>query len=325
MARDYSDAVVERLLQQGNVSDALTLVEAGSTAGHADASFRLGMWLLAGSPIGRDLPRAMRALQAAASAGHADAALMEVALVANGAAAAPDWRHALALLRTAAARGNAVAQQHIAMLAAMSLTDAGDPIQLPAPEILSESPRVFRLAKLLTPAECEHLAMSAADLLQPALVFDPQTNRMVTHPVRTSDNAVIGPTRESLVVQAILRRVAAATGTDAVQGEPLSLLRYSPGQQYRPHLDTINGSPNQRIKTVLLYLNEGFAGGETRFDQLGIDVVARGGDALIFDNVLEDGRPDPRARHAGLPVRAGAKWLATRWIRARPFSPWNPS
>ncbi|WP_066721112.1 prolyl hydroxylase family protein [Sphingomonas pituitosa] len=323
MASDYSDASVDQLLQQRDVSAAVALVEKASAAGVRDACFRLAMWLLAGAPIARDLPRAIEALHGAALAGHADAALMEAALVANGAAATPDWARALQLLRAAADKANAVARQHLLLLDEMALSDAGHPLTLPAPEVLHDAPRIVRLPKLLTPAECEHLAMSAADLLQPAMVFDPKTNRMVNHPVRTSDNAVIGPTRESLVVQAILRRVAAATGTDVGQGEPVSLLRYSPGQQYRPHLDTINGSTNQRIKTVLLYLNEGFAGGETRFELLGIDVVARGGDALVFDNVLEDGRPDPRSRHAGLPVRAGAKWVATRWIRAAPYSPWD--
>lgn len=318
------ESMVEALLGAGRAADAISLVEQRVAAGEVDAHYLMAMWRLAGSPVARDLPGAMAALRAAATAGHEDAALMEVALVANGTGGPPDWSHGLGLLRKAARCGSAIAAQQLALLDAMAISEDGAPLHLPAPEQLNESPRIVRLPKLLTPAECEHLAMAAADLLQPALVFDPKTNRMVNHPVRTSDNAVIGPTRESLVVQAILKRVAAATGTDVGQGEPVSLLRYSPGQQYRPHLDTINGSANQRIKTVLLYLNEGFAGGETRFDQLGIDVVARGGDALIFDNVLGDGRPDPRARHAGLPVRAGAKWVATRWIRAKPYSPWNP-
>ncbi|OAN66437.1 hypothetical protein A7X12_12270 [Sphingomonas sp. TDK1] len=325
MASGYSNAVVDHLLEQGDVRGAVALVEHYSASGNRDACFQLAMWLLVGSPIARDLSRAMLALNAAAAAGHGDAALMEVALVANGAGGSPDWPRALGLLRRAGEQGNAIAREHLALIEAMALDAAGDPRHLPPAEILNDSPRIFRLSKLLTPAECEHLALSAANLLQPALVFDPQTNRMVHHPVRTSDNAVVGPTRESLVVQAILRRVAAATGTDIGQGEQVSLLRYSPGQQYRPHLDAITGSTNQRIKTVLLYLNEGFGGGETRFDELGIEVVPRGGDALIFDNVLADGRPDPRARHAGLPVRAGVKWVATRWIRAAPYSPWNPN
>jgi len=325
MKFDSLDATVEALTSRGRTADAVCLVEQRAAMGEADALYLLAVWLLVGSPLARDLPRAMATLHAAAAAGHKDAAMMAVALVGNGAADSPNWPRACKLLRESADKGNEIAQHHCALLEAMTLTGSGDPEHLPQAEILSDSPRIFRLPKLLTPAECEHLAMSSADLLQPAVVFDPATNRMVHHPVRTSDNAVIGPTRESLVVQAILRRVAAATGTDVHQGEQVSLLRYSPGQQYRPHLDAITGSANQRIKTVLLYLNEGFAGGETRFDQLGIEVVARGGDALVFDNVLEDGRPDPRVRHAGLPVRAGVKWVATRWIRAAPYSPWNPN
>ncbi|MGN7998167.1 2OG-Fe(II) oxygenase [Sphingomonas sp. 22176] len=325
MSLDPSDATIDTLLQRGDVRSAMALVEQAAAAGDPGAHFRLALWLLAGSPIPRDLPRAMRALRAATVSGHPDAALMEIALIANGAAHGADWPQAVRLLDIAADSGNATAAQHRGLLNAMALDDAGDPLSLPPPEYLSRSPEIVRLPSLLTPAECEHLAMAAADLLQPALVFDPVSNRMISHPVRTSDNALVGPTRESLVVQAILRRVAAATGTMVWQGEPISLLRYSPGQQYRPHLDTIAGSANQRIKTVLLYLNEGYAGGETRFDKLGIDIVARGGDALLFDNVLANGQPDARTRHAGLPVRAGVKWVATRWVRANPFSPWNPS
>lgn len=325
MRFDSLDATVEALISCGRTAEAISIVEQRAAVGDAAALYLLAVWLLAGSPLPRDLPRAMAMLRAAAAAGHEGAAMMEVALVANGAAASPDWSRARTLLREAAEKGNKIAQHHSALLEAMVLPEPGDSEKFPAAEILNDSPRILRLPKLLTPIECEHLVMSAADLLRPALVFDSKTNRVVRHPVRTSDNAVIGPTRESLVVQAILRRVAAATDTDVNQGEQVSLLRYSAGQQYRPHIDAITGSANQRIKTVLLYLNEGFAGGETRFDQLGIDVVARGGDALIFDNVLEDGRPDPRSRHAGLPVRAGTKWVATRWIRASPYSPWNPS
>jgi prolyl 4-hydroxylase len=107
------------------------------------------------------------------------------------------------------------------------------------------------------------------------------------------------------------------------QGEPLMILRYAPGQEYRLHSDAIAGAANQRTMTVLLYLNQGFAGGETHFPELDITIVPRGGEALLFDNLLVDGRPDPRARHAGKPVRAGTKWLATRWIRQRSVDPWT--
>ena len=42
---------------------------------------------------------------------------------------------------------------------------------------------------------------------------------------------------EDPVIHALNRRLAAVSGTAWDQGEPLQILRYSPGQQYRNHFD----------------------------------------------------------------------------------------
>jgi prolyl 4-hydroxylase len=73
---------------------------------------------------------------------------------------------------------------------------------------------------------------------------------------------------------------------------------------------------------VLVYLNQGYAGGETEFELAGLTFAGGEGDALLFRNVDDSGQPDPATRHAGLPVTSGTKWLATRWIRQRPYHPW---
>jgi prolyl 4-hydroxylase len=127
------------------------------------------------------------------------------------------------------------------------------------------------------------------------------------------------------VIRAINRRIAAISETDIDQGEALSVLRYQPAQQFRLHHDAIAGVANQRTKTVLLYLNDGFVGGETYFPATDMKIAPVAGDAIVFTNVDDAGRPDPLATHAGLPVERGVKWLATRWIRARPIDPWNPA
>jgi prolyl 4-hydroxylase len=44
-------------------------------------------------------------------------------------------------------------------------------------------------------------------------------------------------------------------------------------------------------------------------------------DVLIFRNAGLDGRREPLAEHAGLPVTAGLKFLATRWIREQRWIP----
>ncbi|MGY2735518.1 2OG-Fe(II) oxygenase [Sphingomonas sp. UYP23] len=311
------------LLATGNRSSAISIIEQAAAAGQSDALFTLAIWLLAGDPTPRDLPRARAVLKRCVATGHCNAAIIEIALTATGAGAPADWRKALALLAQSA-RTDPVAAQHEALVAAMSLSETGDPLSLPEAEPLGATIDVRRYPALLSPAECTHIIDWTEAQLQPAVVIDPRTGRTLQHPIRTSDGAVISPARESLAIHAITRRLAAASGTQTQQGEPLAVLRYAPGQQYRPHLDTITGTPNQRVLTVLVYLNEGFRGGETVFTATGLKIAPRLGDAIVFSNVLPDGRIDQRAIHAGLPVTQGVKRLATRWIRARPYDPWNP-
>jgi len=74
---------------------------------------------------------------------------------------------------------------------------------------------------------------------------------------------------------------------------------------------------------MLLYLSDEFEGGATSFPRYGVTVRPRAGDAVAFSNTLPDGSVDQRSLHAGEPVTRGVKWLATRWIRARPYDPWT--
>lgn len=315
---------IETLLAEGRPKEALDLVQAAAGQGQSQAFMQLAVWSLAGTVMPRDIDAARGFLRRAVEIGHVDGALMEAALVANGFGGTiqPDWPKAQALLRKAAEQ-DPVASAQLALLDAMDLMEDGRPHDLAAPQLLRTSPQVVRYVALLSPAECAHLARSAAALLEPSLVVDPRTGRSAPHPIRSSDHGAFGPAREDLVVRAINIRVAAISGTPVTHGEPLTVLRYRPGQQYRPHLDTIAGATNQRVRTVLLYLNDAFRGGETHFPQLDLTVRPAGGDALVFDTILPDGAPDPRAVHAGLPVAAGAKWLATRWIREKPLDPWT--
>lgn len=314
----------ETMLAAGRVDEAVALVIDAAEAGDVDAMMRLATWRLIGSPLSRDLPAARDLLRRAVSIGHVDAALMEVALTANGSGAPADWPRALELLRVAA-RGDPLAQAQLGIVEAMDIDAGGDPRQVPQGRLLASSPRILHFPDFLTPEECAHLAGLGGPLLEPARVFDPASHRLVPHPVRTSYGGTIGPTREDLVAQAINKRIAAISGTLPTQGEPLVVLRYAPGQEYRLHLDTIPAAENQRMATALLYLNGGFVGGETVFPDAGVTIVPRGGDAVLFDNLRGDGAPNPRTRHAGLPVQQGVKWLATRWIRQRPLELWASS
>lgn len=316
------DHPADVLLAAGRAVEAADRLRTAAQAGDGDAALRLAILFLSGDRIGRDLSAARTMLGIGRDAGNADAALLEIALIANGTGGAADWPQAHRLLIQLAAR-DPVAADHLTLLKAMDIDEDGYPRHAAPIETLSTEPVVTIAHGFLTAAEARHIAQAAADILEPSMVVDPRSGRQVPHPIRTSQSAAIGPTRETLPIQAILRRIARLSGTNVDQGEPLTLLAYRVGEEYRPHHDALPGLANQRIATVLLYLNQGYGGGETRFTRRDLTVTGQGGDALFFRNTLPGNRPDPAAEHQGRPVTRGIKLLATRWIRSAPIDPWT--
>lgn len=304
------------LAAAGRAGEAVLLLERLAEQGDGPASWQMAEWRREGQYVPRDFARARTLYRRAGEAGLIEARRRYIAMTAVGAGGPRDWPDALRQLGELAGF-LASARQEAALVQAMALTADGDPVSVPEGETLSQAPRVVRFPALFTAAECRYLAEAAAPMFEPAMTVDERTGRQFLNPVRTSDTAVFPWVAENPAVHALNRRLAAASGTDPAQGEPLQVLRYAPGQQYRPHIDAIPGMENQRILTALVYLNDDFEGGETQFLEAGLSVRARRGDALLFRNVDAQGQPDRRAIHAGLPVRRGVKLLASRWIRAR--------
>lgn len=302
------------LLQRGDSASARGLIDAGCARGDGDALAMRALWRVEGRLVPRDLPAARADL---AAANTISAARILAGFLAAGVGGARDWAGALAMLDDWAARDPIAAQQR-ALIAAMAIDAKGDPLDLPAPQPLSDSPMIVALPGLLTAPECDLLATLSDRRLRPALIFHEGQKRFVADPVRDSDAAGFPIVSESPAIHAINRRLAAASGTTVEQGETLQVLRYRPGQQYRPHLDAVPGLTNQRSLTLLVYLNDAYDGGETHFTRLPLTHRGRKGDGLLFANTLPDDRPDPMSEHAGLPVQSGTKLIASRWIRQRP-------
>ncbi|WP_439567807.1 2OG-Fe(II) oxygenase [Sphingopyxis sp.] len=317
--------IVERagaLLGAGRAQAAVDLLLDAAKRGHRDALYELALWHVYGSPVPRSFAAARALFEKAGAAGHRGGALTHAVFVAIGAGGPADWRAALALLDKAAEHDPVAARQRD-LIAAMSLTPDGDPASLFALETLSNTPKVAVARALFTPDECAHVAALSAPKMVPSVVVDPATRREIPHPIRTSEGTVLGPIQQDLVIHALDRRIAMVTSSRVEQGEPLTVLRYAPGQEYRLHHDCLPGEANQRVMTAIVYLNDAYDGGATQFPAVGTEFRGAVGDAILFANTLADGQVDERSRHAGLPVTRGEKWICTRWIRARDFDPWG--
>jgi len=189
----------------------------------------------------------------------------------------------------------------------------------------TDEPVVRVLEGMLTAEECDALVAEARPRLQRSLTVNVD-GRHQTDERRTSQGMFFG-IGETPLIQRIEQRIARLLDMPVEHGEGLQILHYLPGQEYEPHYDwfdpthpgftAITARGGQRVASVVMYLNTPEEGGGTSFPKLGLTVTALRGSAVYF--AYEGG--DESSLHAGMPVIRGEKWIATKWLRERPYRP----
>lgn len=192
-----------------------------------------------------------------------------------------------------------------------------------------EAPVVRVLRDLLTPTECSDLIELARPRMQRALTVGDDGAHQVDQ--RRTSNGTFFSLAETPLIATIEERLAKLLGMPAIHGEGLQILHYLPGQEYKPHFDwfdpsqpsfvPVTSAGGQRIASIVMYLNTPEKGGGTAFPEIGLTVAAQQGSAVYF--AYEGG--DQTSLHAGLPVTRGEKWIATKWLRERPYRGRNRS
>ena len=192
-----------------------------------------------------------------------------------------------------------------------------------------QRPHVVLFETVLTGEECDALIAEARPRLRRAGVVDSERGGTTIDERRTSELAAVQRGASPLVAR-LDARIAAITGVPLAQGEPLQVMRYGVGTEYAPHFDFFDiASPGeaallarggQRIASLVVYLNDVEAGGETVFPHAGLAVAPAKGSAVYFSNPDAQSRCDPLSFHGGAPVGRGEKWIATRWMRERAFA-----
>ena len=303
-------ALEQRLAARDKAAASEMLALAAS--GDADALFKAAELSLRGMAGPVDLATAYRFMSQAAANGHGEARRGDAYFTAAGVGTEADPGKARSMLERLAGDDRFVAVQ----LAFLDHVRCSERVKSAPRQLVSADPHIEVVQGLFSAEECRYIQLIANPSLEPAMIYAADGSHM-RDPHRDSDNMVVTPMTEDLVIQAINRCIAEASGTEYGWGEPLHVLRYRPSQQYRPHHDAHAFGPpeKRRIATALIYLNDAYEGGETNFPEIGVTVRGAVGDMLIFHNLTADKMPDPRMTHAGLPVVRGEKWLATRWIR----------
>ena len=135
---------------------------------------------------------------------------------------------------------------------------------------------------------------------------------------------------EEPLSQVINARIARFMDLDQAHGEPLQGQRYAVGQEFKAHTDYFDPQgvdyerfcsvAGQRTWTAMIYLNEPDAGGATRFKAIDKLVPPETGKLLMWNNLRPDGSGNPSTIHHGMKVRAGTKYVLTKWFRMRPWA-----
>lgn len=212
------------------------------------------------------------------------------------------------------------------------LTDMPNSLDTPdrAVEMLFviEAPRVVLFGNLLSEEECDSLVSLSRAKLQRSSVVNATTGAYDVHPYRTSSGTYF-KRGENELLQRIELRIAELVDCPLERGEPIQVLHYEPGGEYKPHYDYFDpahpgnqevlAQGGQRVATLIMYLNDVARGGSTVFPEIGLDVLPRKGHAVYFAYCDEAGALDVRTLHGGSPVGSGEKWIATKWFRQQPY------
>lgn len=160
---------------------------------------------------------------------------------------------------------------------------------------------------------------------QPSTVTIGNIDRSSISTLRTSSTCSLDP--NDPLVKYLHLKIAQYLDIDIKKGESLQGQRYDEGEYFKGHYDYFTGesydmhcqSSGNRTHTLMIYLNDDFSGGGTRFVKLNKIVTPATGKALMWENCT-NGVEQEQTLHEGIDVQEGKKYIITSWWRE---NEWN--
>jgi len=192
--------------------------------------------------------------------------------------------------------------------------------------VICDDPRILVIDDVASLEECAHVIELVEGRMHDArIVGEDKADVMMSK--RSASVGWVHP-RQTDTVAALSDRVAELAEQSARNIEDMQVVKYEPGDQHTLHLDTFDPDEpagrsqlrngGQRLRTGLLYLAEPSMGGSTAFPKVKARVKPKVGRLVLFDTVLDDGAPNPKSLHSGMPVVRGQKWACNFWFREKP-------
>lgn len=167
-----------------------------------------------------------------------------------------------------------------------------------------EVPLSFTVDDVLSPEECEHLIARIEAASPQAAPVSLPGGPVMRPDIRNNTRVMFDDEAiAALLFERVRHRLPPRMKRRVVSGANARLrcYRYAVGQRFAPHYDgAYQPSSEERTElTFLIYLNEGFVGGETALLDLGETIVPKRGRALFFQHAI---------LHEGCPVTSGTKY-----------------
>ncbi|MGE7906449.1 2OG-Fe(II) oxygenase [Peribacillus sp. NPDC094092] len=177
-----------------------------------------------------------------------------------------------------------------------------------------DEPLIVILGNVLSEEECDGLIELSKDRMNRSKIgIKHEVNE-----IRTS-SSMFFQENENDIITKIEKRISTIMNIPIEHGDGIQILKYTPGQEYKAHFDFFTSSSiaakNNRISTIIMYLNDVEHGGETFFPKLNFSVSPRKGMAVYFEYFYSDKNLNELTLHGGAPVITGEKWVATQWMR----------
>ena len=188
-----------------------------------------------------------------------------------------------------------------------------------AKKISSNRLQLYVLDDFLSKNECDMLIKIIKMDLRPSLTTTGKSY------YRTSETSDLTATKYQEFVEYTELKISQLVQIPIEYSERIQGQCYQVGQEFKEHTDWFNPRLQEyqdnclvqgnRTWTVMIYLNDVEEGGGTHFKNIDHTFKAKRGQAVIWNNLLENGTVNPQTIHAGLPVKKGEKLIITKWFR----------
>jgi len=132
-------------------------------------------------------------------------------------------------------------------------------------------------------------------------------------------------------IRNIIQRVCDIDNISIDNAEDLQVVKYQPNGYYNEHHDSCcddNSTCKEflerggnRIVTMVIYLNDGFEGGATKFIKLNKEIKPDKYSGILFYSMNKNkDKCHSLSMHAGLPITSGEKYIANVWLRENKFT-----